>query len=38
MTHRVTRKRNKKRLKHTGSLFRKNLQLRGVFNLRLKVI
>ena len=38
MTHRVTRKRNRKRLKHTGNLFRKNLHLSGVFNLRLKVI
>ena len=29
--HRVTRKRNTKRLKHTGNLFRKNLNLIGVY-------
>ena len=29
--HEVTRKRNTKRLKHKGHLFRKNLQLIGVF-------
>ena len=29
-TEGVTRKRSKKRLKHTGNLFRKNLQLRDV--------
>ena len=28
--HGVTRKRNTKRLKHTGNLFRKNLQLKDV--------
>ena len=28
--HGVTRKRNSKRLKHTGNLFRKNLQLKDV--------
>ena len=28
--HGVTRKRSTKRLKHTGNLFRKNLQLIGV--------
>ena len=28
--HRVTRKRSTKRLEHTGSLFRKNLQLEDV--------
>ena len=28
--HRVTRKRNTKRLRHTGNLFRKNLQLKDV--------
>ena len=28
--HRVTRKRSTKRLKHTGNLFMKNLQLIGV--------
>ena len=28
--HRVTRKRSTKRLKHTGNLFRKNLQLKAV--------
>ena len=28
--HGVTRKRITKRLKHTGNLFRKNLQLKGV--------
>ena len=30
MIHGVTRKRSAKRLKHTGNLFRKNLQIRGV--------
>ena len=29
-SHRVTRKRSTKRLKHTGNLFRKNLQLKDV--------
>ena len=33
----VTRKRRTKRLKDTGNLFRKNLQLKGV-NSRLKAI
>ena len=28
--HRITRKKNAKRLNHTGNLFRKNLQLKGV--------
>ena len=28
--HGVTRKRSKKRLKHTGNLFRKNLKLKSV--------
>ena len=28
--HGVTRKKNKKTLKHTGNLFRKNLQLKDV--------
>ena len=28
--HRVTRKRNRKRLRHTGNLFRKNLQIKDV--------
>ena len=28
--HGVTRKRSTKRLKHTGNLFRKNLQLQGL--------
>ena len=30
MRHGVIRKRNTKRLKHTGNLFRKNLQLKGI--------
>ena len=34
--HGVTRKRSTKRLKHTGNLFRKNLQLKDVLILDLK--
>ena len=30
MRHGVTKKRSTKRLKHTGNLFRKNLQLKDV--------
>ena len=31
--HGVTRKRNTKRIRHTGSQFRKNLQLKDVLNI-----
>ena len=34
----VTRERNTKRLKHTGNLFRENMQLIGVCDSRLKTI
>ena len=36
--HGLTRKRSTKRLKHTGNLFRKNLQLKMSVNSRLKAI
>ena len=38
MRHGVTRKRSTKRVKHTGNLFRKNLQLEISVNSRLKAI
>ena len=38
MMHGVARKRSTKRLKHTGNLFRKNLQLKSASNSRLKAI
>ena len=31
MRHGITRKKSRKRLNHTGNLFRKNLHLKGVF-------
>ena len=38
MRHGVTRKRSTKRVKHTGNLFRKKLQLEISVNSRLKAI
>ena len=38
MRHGVTRKRSTKRVKHTGNLFRKNLQLEISVNSRLNAI